>query len=223
VCPICMSSPVFAIQLKCDHIFCYLCVKGVMNGSNKCPLCRRTIDANVLNRPKFVRNGTNGDRPSDAFNSVQWFYEGRKGSGFWAYDHKNTQILEQAFAGDQKMCEIMISGVIYCVDFVRLVQYRKYEPSRKRAVKRDLLSNIDKAKGIAGVSKYLVRDLFAANHSTSDPNNASNAEPNPSNDGNQSVDNISADFAADGDESEEPMAKKIKVEVKEEPDSTSDH
>ncbi len=42
-CPICLSLCVFPIQLKCKHIFCYLCIKGVTNHNNKCPLCRHVL------------------------------------------------------------------------------------------------------------------------------------------------------------------------------------
>ncbi len=42
-CPICLSLCVFPIQLKCEHIFCYLCLKGVTNHNNKCPLCRHVL------------------------------------------------------------------------------------------------------------------------------------------------------------------------------------
>ncbi|CAG2110201.1 unnamed protein product [Medioppia subpectinata] len=215
VCAVCMSSPVFPIQLSCEHIFCYLCVKGVVNNDNtsKCP----SIDANVLKHPKFVANGVNScDRPVGAFDTIQWFYEGRKGTGFWAYDHSNAVILEEAFINDQKMCEITISGVIYCVDFVRQIQYQKYQTSRKRSIRRDLLSNIESAKGIAGVSKYLVRNIFTGNQSKSSDGAHTSAQNSAKNVNKHSLDN-----SAEESESEEPIHKKVKVEVKVEPDSTN--
>ncbi len=43
-CPICLSLCVFPIELKCKHILCYLCLKGITNHSNKCPLCRHVFD-----------------------------------------------------------------------------------------------------------------------------------------------------------------------------------
>jgi hypothetical protein len=43
-------------------------------------------------------------------------------------------------------------------------------PERKRKITRDLLSNLDIAKGVAGVSKKLVKDVFGqlSTHETND-------------------------------------------------------
>ncbi|XP_054152924.1 E3 ubiquitin-protein ligase rnf146-like [Oppia nitens] len=221
-CPICMSRPVFAIRLSCDHLFCYLCVKGVVtNGNNRCPLCRRDIDRDDIIRPNFVSDVRNSDRPSDFFRSHQWFYEGRRGTGYWAYDHFNGQLLEQAYTtADRKLCEIMISGVVYCVDFVRQIQYQKDNISRKRRIKRDLLSNIestDGVKGIAGVSKYLIRELFTDDQNSSTTSQTTANADTSGQQRNQNNEDL------DNEDTGERVCKRIKVEIKEEPaDSTTD-
>lgn len=85
-----------------------------------------------------------------------WFYEGR--NGWWRYDDRTLLALEDAFAKDpDSPCfEIMISGYVYVVDFRRMVQFRKDEPSRRRRVKRETIDeHIDPlqsvVKGIAGL------------------------------------------------------------------------
>ncbi len=55
------------------------------------------INKNILNRPKFVKKRLNSDRPSVAFETNQWYYSGKRGQGWWAYDYKSCQQLEQAF------------------------------------------------------------------------------------------------------------------------------
>ena len=97
------------------------------------------------------------------------------------------------------------------------MQYRKDCPSRKRSIRRDLLSNIESFKGIAGVSKHLIRDLYQTIESnptsivsTSGHNFSLNSDNSP---------------AVCAEEDVEQVAKRIKVEIKEEPiepDSTSD-
>lgn len=46
-------------------------------------------------------------------------------------------------------CEVLIAGFLYIIDFTKNIQYRRYEPYRRRRVKRDLV-NIP-IKGIAGI------------------------------------------------------------------------
>jgi hypothetical protein len=44
-----------------------------------------------------VKKRLNSDRPSAAFETNQWYYSGKSGEGWWAYDYKSCQQLEQAF------------------------------------------------------------------------------------------------------------------------------
>lgn len=87
---------------------------------------------------------------------VVWLYEGR--NGWWRYDDRTLATLEDAYAKDPNAAtvECMISGFVYVVDFRRMVQFRKDEPSRRRRVRRDSLddgSDVMQAavKGIAGI------------------------------------------------------------------------
>ncbi len=53
-CAVCLQTCVHPVRLGCDHIFCFLCVKGVAIQSKRCPMCRREIPANFLENPTLV-------------------------------------------------------------------------------------------------------------------------------------------------------------------------
>ena len=54
-CAVCLQPPIHPVQLECDHIFCFLCVKGASTTSRRCPMCRSDISANYLDNPKLIR------------------------------------------------------------------------------------------------------------------------------------------------------------------------
>lgn len=69
--------------------------------------------------------------------------------GWWQYDERTCQEIEDAYKNGQKQCTILVAGYLYVVDFDQMLQQRQTDPLRKRQVKRDL-ANIPK-KGVAGL------------------------------------------------------------------------
>uniref|UniRef100_A0A1B0DDH9 E3 ubiquitin-protein ligase n=1 Tax=Phlebotomus papatasi TaxID=29031 RepID=A0A1B0DDH9_PHLPP len=69
--------------------------------------------------------------------------------GWWQYDVRTSQEIEDAYARKEKTCSILVAGYLYCVDFESMIQMRQDDPSRRRRVKRDLAS-VPK-KGVAGL------------------------------------------------------------------------
>lgn len=69
--------------------------------------------------------------------------------GWWQYDDRTSQDIEDAFKKGDKSCTILVAGYVYIVDLEQLVQQRQNEPTRCRRVKRDL-ATIPK-KGVAGL------------------------------------------------------------------------
>lgn len=69
--------------------------------------------------------------------------------GWWQYDERTCQEIEDAYKSGQKQCTILVAGYLYVVDFEQMLQQRQTDPLRKRQVKRDL-ANIPK-KGVAGL------------------------------------------------------------------------
>lgn len=70
-------------------------------------------------------------------------------SGWWQYDERTSQDIEEAYKKGEKSCTILVAGYVYVVDFEAMLQQRQNDPSRRRHVKRDLAS-IPK-KGVAGL------------------------------------------------------------------------
>ena len=81
--------------------------------------------------------------------SFRWFYEGR--NGWWEYDERTAQELEHHHKKGDKNCELLIAGFLYSIDFENMLQCRRNEPHRRRQIKRDLSTNVDNKKGIAGI------------------------------------------------------------------------
>ncbi|XP_032599276.2 E3 ubiquitin-protein ligase RNF146-B [Drosophila grimshawi] len=146
-CPICLQTCIHPARLPCGHIFCFLCVKGVAYKNRRCAMCRREIPAAFLDNPQLV-NGIDDICATRATeDGYQWYYEGR--NGWWQYDDRTSQDIEEAFKKGDKSCTILVAGYVYIVDLEQLIQQRQNEPTRCRRVKRDL-ATIPK-KGVAGL------------------------------------------------------------------------
>ena len=155
-CAVCLQTYAHPVQLPCDHIFCFLCVKGVLvNLDHRCPLCRMDIPAEFLENPKLINY-----KPDAPFNSqgpeveeqtevalpdsvtptqdqgaFQWFYEGSH--GWWQYDEQTSGELEDAHRRGSRKLKLLIAGYIYIIVFENMCQYRQNDPSKQRRIKRD--------------------------------------------------------------------------------------
>lgn len=58
-----------------------------------------------------------------------------KSAGWWQYDERTCQEIEDAYKKSQKQCTILVAGNLYIVDFDQMLQKRQTDPSRKRQVK----------------------------------------------------------------------------------------
>lgn len=70
-------------------------------------------------------------------------------TGWWQYDDRTSQDIEEAFQKLEKTSSILVAGHLYMVDFEAMTQLRQDDHSRRRRVKRDL-GSIPK-KGVAGL------------------------------------------------------------------------
>lgn len=70
-------------------------------------------------------------------------------AGWWQYDERTSRELEAAYKKGERMCELLVAGLLYIADFDAMLQIRRNDPSRRRRIKRDL-STIPK-KGVAGL------------------------------------------------------------------------
>ncbi|XP_073843021.1 ring finger protein 146 [Musca autumnalis] len=146
-CPICLQTCIHPARLPCGHIFCFLCVKGVAYKNRRCAMCRREIPPEFLDHPQLVNGIEDICSTKATDDGYQWFYEGR--NGWWQYDDRTSQDLEEAFKKGERSCTILVAGYVYIVDFDAMIQQRQNEPARCRRVKRDL-ATIPK-KGVAGL------------------------------------------------------------------------
>lgn len=149
-CSICLEECIQPVQLPCNHIFCFLCVKGVSDIFHKCAICRKPIPPNYFDNPVFVSH--DGVTLPLFDGCYQWFYEGK--DGWWVYDSRTSRDLETAYRSGAPQCTPLIAGRLYYIDFNEMVQYRSDEPHRRRKIKRDAIQTT-KIKGVAGVISVL--------------------------------------------------------------------
>lgn len=102
-------------------------------------------------------------------------------AGWWQYDERTSYELEAAYGSGQRACEVLVAGFLYIIDFDRMVQLRRNDPSRRRRIKRDL-SSIPK-KGVAGIKlpsqlEAELTALHSAAHAIHIPNPRDTSIPN---------------------------------------------
>ena len=94
-----------------------------------------------------------------------------------------------AYKRSQRLCELLIAGHLYIIDFDQMLQYRKTDLVRRRRIKRDL-ATIPK-KGVAGLrteqseessgqTENGTSDLLNCLSSTQTPSNTPQTPPSPS-------------------------------------------
>ncbi|XP_020816242.1 E3 ubiquitin-protein ligase RNF146 isoform X3 [Drosophila serrata] len=132
-------------------------------------MCRREIPAEFLDHPQLVNGIEDICTTRATEDGYQWYYEGR--NGWWQYDDRTSQDIEEAFKKGDKSCTILVAGYVYIVDLEQLVQQRQNEPTRCRRVKRDL-ATIPK-KGVAGLriegNQVTSDTVFSRTTSTASP------------------------------------------------------
>lgn len=82
--------------------------------------------------------------------------------GWWQYDERTSRDLEISFSRGDRIFEILVAGFLYTIDFDKMVQQRRNDPSRRRRIKRDLAS-IPK-KGVAGLKTVLNQPIEEDQH-----------------------------------------------------------
>ena len=162
------------VRLPCGHVFCFLCAKGAAARTHRCALCRHPVPTGYVLRPDLLSAPLPTSSPE-----TQWFYEGV--DGWWQYDERASAELELAHQQGAPHVEMLIAGYVYVVDFERMVQVRRSDPTRRRRVKRDRADIADR-KGVAGLKlgvnrcatgvlptprgdEHLTPTLLAAGHS----------------------------------------------------------
>mgnify|MGYP000014161810 CR=1 FL=1 len=172
-CSVCLQSAFYPVKLPCGHIFCFLCIKGVVLRSRRCALCRQSVSVDYLDNPTLIKvvektstdtgalklEGKQCEGSRLANEEFAWYYEGR--NGWWAYDEKTSADVERAFKNGQRSCTLLIAGFLYVIDFEEMFQNRKNEPGRRRRIKRD--KRDVESKGVAGIRVALSSQAAVSN------------------------------------------------------------
>ncbi|CAH8494568.1 unnamed protein product [Heterobilharzia americana] len=200
-CSICLQNFIHPAQLPCGHIFCFLCIKGCAFHRRKCPMCRSRFSSRFFDDPKLINvwdirekdqleinqlvdscerlslqlqpvSESNSNQPSD----YAWFYEGFQ--GWWQYDERTCNELENAYRKQLPSHELTIAGYIYFIDLKNMTQIRKDRSGRLRRIKRDLVSC--EKKGIAGIRLCTIQSSSSSTAPTTSEQ-TNNQENNTSN------------------------------------------
>lgn len=152
ICSVCCQSYVHPVELPCTHIFCYLCIKGVLARKPSCPFCRTAVPRDFVIKPKVVEPKDLEKAVSEKLdNKPQWYYEGRR-EGWWLYDPRTSEEIEDAYKNKKTKCIVQVAGFDYIIDFVNMVQFRQDRPERRRKILRsNMVDDTAKVKGVAGL------------------------------------------------------------------------
>lgn len=180
MCGICLEVVNLPVKVpSCSHVFCFLCLKGVINRLGKrCPLCRSAFseDAEKLCLDKEVYDEVISSQKKRVKaiikDKVQWQYAGRN-VGWWDYDPVSNTDIENAYylsghaddadaddsSSDGKIDEMVLSvgATSYNLNFREMIQSPLHHPNRKRAIRRIVIpastDDEHQTKGIAGLDK----------------------------------------------------------------------
>ena len=150
-CPVCLDDPpVHPVPLECGHVYCFLCVKGIVEKEffgASCSLCRTRIPLGYLNDETILQRSDSemmSKEEVDNQEDYQWMYQGK--NGWWRFEERHNREIEDMYKSGRPTGEILIVGHVYVMDFVNLCQYRKSDNNdgfgyagpqgRKRIIKR---------------------------------------------------------------------------------------
>ena len=166
ICPICQDKKLHSIKLPCGHSFCYLCIKGVYARQRHCPMCRQPIPVDTITNPSSELN----DKLSTENGLPCWMYQAKSG-GWWLYEERVSNELEKSYQAGTSDVQIQISGFMYIVDFIEMIQFREEKPERIRHIKREIItSNEDSLRGVAGIPLSLTSNRTEPAGGDSKPN-----------------------------------------------------
>ncbi|KAL0273145.1 UNVERIFIED_CONTAM: hypothetical protein PYX00_005889 [Menopon gallinae] len=172
-CAVCLQGCVHPAELPCGHVFCYLCIKGIVNRGSRCAMCRQDIPSDYLDNPRLLKP-IEVDLASKAFeDGHSWFYEGQ--NGWWQYDERTSSDLETAYQKGDRTCELLVAGYLYVADFDKMLQYRRSDSCKRRRIKRDIAST--NKKGVAGLK--FVKDSTSSTSSDASSNASTPVVQNP--------------------------------------------
>lgn len=147
MCGICYNDPpINGVQLKCGHIFCYLCIKSASENSCTCALCRAEI-GDEFNFQEHELLGT--IKVPSSQDGHYWFYEGYR--GWWMFDADTNREIEEVYRRGDTRLEKYIAGGVYIIDLASMNQRRQDDPGgRARKICRATLQ-LNNILGMAGM------------------------------------------------------------------------
>ena len=107
-------------------------------------MCRRPFPRGIFNQSRHHVTDKNSKNQC-------WFYEGK--SGWWQFDERNNEAIEEAFHSGVEKFQLLLCGNLYAIDFKNKIQYRVDGTGRIRHIKRDCTSSTSNVKGIAGLKR----------------------------------------------------------------------
>ncbi|KAH9395117.1 hypothetical protein TYRP_005187 [Tyrophagus putrescentiae] len=91
-CPICWNAFAHKISLPCAHEFCFLCAKGAVLRSLRCPMCRGDVPADFFDNCTINNENVN---IATFDGNYHWYYEGR--NGWWLFDARVSLEIEEQY------------------------------------------------------------------------------------------------------------------------------
>lgn len=170
VCSVCQDKYKYPITLKCNHTYCFFCIKSVKETIGVCPLCRDDItdDLSAISMTRFNMIPVPIQYPC-----VKWLYGSNDQKTWWYYDDDVSEQIEKLFnewkskedvndidsddsdSDEIEYPEIQIGPYAYEINFHNMSQNRNFKQRRmlrKEFNSVDEKQEFDKnVRGIIGI------------------------------------------------------------------------
>lgn len=169
VCSVCQDKYKYPITLKCNHTYCFFCIKSVKETIGVCPLCRDDItdDLSAISMTRF-----NTVPKPTTYPCVKWLYGSNDQKTWWYYDDDVSEQIEKLYTEfigkedvddisdddsdtDIEYPEIQIGPYAYEINFHAMSQNRGNK--QRRILRKEFNSVDDKqefdknVRGIIGI------------------------------------------------------------------------
>lgn len=98
ICCVCQDQFKYPITLKCNHTYCFFCIKSVKETIGVCPLCRDDItdDLSAISMAKFNMIPTQ-ITCNAVYPCVKWLYGSNDQKTWWYYDDSISEQIEKFY------------------------------------------------------------------------------------------------------------------------------
>lgn len=166
-CVLCNKASQLPLTLKCNDVYCFLCLKDYCSKASPNPVCVKPgcgqpIDVDLDHVSKDFRTLL-----SSLQNKNVWLYSSASNDGWWMYNPDTVTTIENCYNSNLPTCSFLIGSKTYRISFRDSLQSlvtgnvnnatQKQRPVKRVTFTKDMVEQIN-IKGIAGMYFKTIED-----------------------------------------------------------------